>query len=300
MLSNLIGAYKNGNYQVSIYTDGTKIRETYDELATSFEPEFPESMDVKITNYCDMNCAYCHENSDVNGKAGELLHHKFWNTIRPYTEISIGGGNPLSHPQLAELLNLLNDKQIIANLTVNQQHFEQEYDLLKALEANNLIKGLGVSLTNPTEDFIAKIKTIPNAVLHVINGIVTTEDLDKLSGHDLKVLILGYKKFRRGIDYYSQDVILNQEALYTNLEKLIPEFQVMSFDNLAIKQLEVQRLLTKEQWDSFYMGDDGDFTMYIDLVEEKFAQCSVSDVRYHLTNDIVDMFKTVQKNKYMT
>lgn len=41
---NLIGQYKNGNYTVSIYDDGTKIRENDLDF---FEPAFPESMDIK-------------------------------------------------------------------------------------------------------------------------------------------------------------------------------------------------------------------------------------------------------------
>ena len=45
----LLGEYQNGNYTVKIYNDGTKIRETNDDV---FVASFPECIDLKITNNC--------------------------------------------------------------------------------------------------------------------------------------------------------------------------------------------------------------------------------------------------------
>ena len=48
---------KNGNY--TMYLDletGTKIRKNDLDF---FDPEKPESMDIKITNKCDMGCQFC-------------------------------------------------------------------------------------------------------------------------------------------------------------------------------------------------------------------------------------------------
>ena len=53
---SIIGRYKNGNYQVTIFSDGTKIRETDDD---KFIPAFSESCDLKITDKCDGGCAFC-------------------------------------------------------------------------------------------------------------------------------------------------------------------------------------------------------------------------------------------------
>ena len=46
---NLLAKYKNGNYNVKIYDDGTKIR--YNDL-DNLTPEFAESNDVTITTVC--------------------------------------------------------------------------------------------------------------------------------------------------------------------------------------------------------------------------------------------------------
>ena len=90
-------------------------------------------------------------------------------------------------------------------MTVNQRHFEQKQELIKKLVDEKLIYGLGVSLVNPTDEFISLIQQYPNAVIHVINGILKPSDIETLSDKNLKMLILGYKQLRRGGDWYSED-----------------------------------------------------------------------------------------------
>lgn len=290
----IIGRYKNGNYNVTILSDGTKIRETDDD---DFVSDFPENIDIKITNQCDMNCKMCHENSTVNGMHGDILNAKFIDTLHPYTELAIGGGNPLAHPDLIPFLQKLKERKIIPNLTVNQVHFEKEQELLHKLVNENLIYGLGVSLVNATHNFVDLIKQYDNAVVHTINGILTANDIEVLKDKNIKLLILGYKKFRRGIEYYDtkSDIIkVNQEWLNSYLKDITNNFNVVSFDNLAIEQLDVKSLMPEDEWNEFYMGDDGKFTMYIDMVNKKFARCSVAEKRYDLLDNIDDMFKIVK------
>lgn len=291
---NLIGTYQNGNYTVTIYDDGTKIREN--DLDT-FDAAFPECMDVKITNQCDLNCAYCHEDSRNDGLHGDILNPAFIGSLKPFTEIAIGGGNPLAHPDLLPFLRKLKERKVIANITVNQRHFMQDKytALIGNIVAYELVKGIGVSLSDSSNNaFIARLQTIPNTVLHVINGILTKQDIINLSGKNLKMLILGYKMFRRGVLYHNPTVDVNKAILRELLPKMMPHFKVISFDNLAINQLEVKRLFSDKAWERFYMGDDGMFTMYIDLVKQEFARCSVADKRYSLMTDIVDMFAVVK------
>ena len=50
-------SFENGNYTVKLnLLNGTKIRETEDDF---LNPTTIESMDIKITNCCDMGCKYC-------------------------------------------------------------------------------------------------------------------------------------------------------------------------------------------------------------------------------------------------
>jgi hypothetical protein len=291
----LLSTYVNGNYTVSIYDDGTKVREAD---VTEFIPAFPECIDMKITNYCDLGCPYCHEDSTITGKHAVLdsLTEAVLSSLAPYTELAIGGGNPLAHPQLQEFLTLCKSHNIICNLTVNQVHFEQNITWLRGLTDEKLIYGLGISVTDPSMEVIEKIKRFPNAVIHTIAGVTSISDYKRMAGHGLKVLVLGYKQFRRGEVYYARNnVDINLDELQRELMTLAKGFRVISFDNLALKQLDVQSKLPAAVWNEFYMGDDGKFTMYIDLVARKFARNSTSTVRHDLLCNIRDMFAVVTK-----
>lgn len=293
----ILGQYKNGNYDVRIFDDGTKIRVTEEN---DFISEFPENIDIKITNYCDASCKFCHEDSTTSGRHADLKHYilyGFLTTLKPYTELAIGGGNPLDHPQLRMLLSYLRSRGVIPNLTVNQVHFEKSFSEISSLVKNNLIYGVGVSLVNPTDNFLSLISKIPNAVIHTINGVTTMKSYEKLGNKNLKVLILGYKMFRRGVNYYSETVRKNMNELSNNITSLMPKFDVLSFDNLAIEQLDMKSHLSSAEWDKFYMGDDGQFTMYVDLVNGVYAKNSTSKITYPLTNSILEMFKVAKNEK---
>lgn len=295
----LLGSYKNGNTMNHIFSDGTRIRETEDD---EFRFDFASNMDVKICNFCDRGCPFCHEGSTQDGKFGDILNEKFIETLHPYQEIAIGGGDATAHPDLIPFLEKLKAQKVIANITVNQVHFEKKQDLIRKLVDEKLIYGLGVSLVNPTESFINLVKRYPNAVIHVINGVLKASDVAALENNDLKMLILGYKHLRRGNDYFDSDVInikKNQEWLYENLGAILSKFKVVSFDNLALEQLDVRRLLSDRQWEEFYQGEDGTSTYYIDMVERKFAKSSTApfDKRYDLLDSVDEMFQVVLSEK---
>lgn len=294
---NKLGSYKNGNYMVTMFDDGTKIRYNKED---HLDAEFPESIDIKITNCCDRKCHQCHEQSTPDGIHANLKH-PILESLKPYTELAIGGGNPLSHPDLIPFLARMKEKNIICNMTVNIVHFVNNYDLLLGMSKNGLIHGLGISIGSYIEKkHVDMVASFPNAVVHVIAGMIIDQDLTCLYDHNIKLLILGYKDFGRGKDYYKQYspfIQKNIEHLESIMPELIKKFSVISFDNLAIKQLHVQDHLDEEQWKSCYMGDDGEFTMYIDLVKEEYAISSVSPRKPLFSNNIVDVFKEVKKQR---
>lgn len=292
---NLIGKYMNGNVLTKIFSDGTLIRCTEDN---EFKPAFASNIDIKICNRCDMGCPMCHEGSTIDGKLGDIMNEKFVDTLHPYQEVAIGGGNVLEHPDLVQFLEKLKSRNVIANITIHQKHFEENIDLVERLVDGGLVYGLGVSLNSANEHFINNIKQFPNAVIHVINGIFSADDLNALENRGLKLLILGYKQLRRGDKYLRDntiDVIDKQEWLSKMIPSLFNKFDVVSFDNLAIDQLNVGKHLTKGQWDLFYAGDDGSFTFYIDMVERKFAKSSTESLgsRFDLLESVDEMFAQI-------
>lgn len=291
-----MSVYKNGNTIVEIRDDGTKIRFVPDNVPA--RPVYPESIDMKITNYCDMGCPMCHERSSVDGRHGNLSN-KLIESLHPYTEVAIGGGNPLSHPELPEFLTCLKKRKIIANITVHWKEFLKNVDLLRNWTNEGMIHGLGISIDEIVpEEVIEKIKEFPYAVIHTIVGIANKNIIEQFVDKDLNILLLGYKFFGRGIDYkFNHDLRVSKRVIWMkeNLKDYLKRFRAVSFDNLAIEQVKLKELLDPYTYTQMYMGGDGTFTMYVDLVENKYAVSSTSIDRYDIdSNNIDDLFANVR------
>lgn len=296
-MAKLLGSYINGNYSVKIYDDGTKLRYTNDD---EFIAEFPENIDLKVTNYCDAGCLYCHEDSTRAGRHSyPFPSFKFFDSLRPHTELAIGGGNPLSYPDLAKFLRAMKERNIICNITINQIHFEKSWAYINFLSKAGLVKGIGVSVIKPTDKLLSLVEHTNNAVFHTILGIQTLDDFYRISKNNkkFKVLILGYKNFRRGSLYKNKYIDINTTKLASKIMELKSDFQVLSFDNLAIEQLDLKSKVSKAEWKMYYMGDDGNHTMYIDLVNQRFARNSTSEKTYKLLDNIDDMFNIIKQGK---
>lgn len=298
MMLKVLASYTNGNYNVMLMEDGTKLRMNNED---HFKPAFAESYDIKITSVCTgSNCEYCYEGCGPKGKHADL-NQPFFDTIHLGTEIAING-NDLSHPELFDFLQRMKNRGVIVNMTVNQIHFEKYFDILKAWMNDKLIWGLGVSLVEPTTKFIMMMKQIPNAIIHVINGIVTVPQLIKLADNNFKVLILGYKQLQRGKDYYESNSFyvgeLQRDLNKTLFDEIIPQnwFKIISFDNLALEQLNVREHVNGEAWEKNYLGEDGQFSFYIDAVDGTFAKNSVAPAneRYPIMDNVDDMFNFIR------
>lgn len=296
----LLYKYKNGNYDVFLYEDGTKIRYTKE---TTWKSSFAENIDIKLTNKCTgTNCSYCHEGSGPDGKHGDILNLKFWDTLHKGQEVALGGGNVIEHPDFISLLKKLKKIGVISNITLNQFHFLSNIDLIKELIKDNLVYGIGVSLIYPSKTLINALKQaiFKNVVIHTINGILSEYDIKELENKGFKLLILGYKHLRRGNDYFDKEkihILDNQKWLENNILDILNKFEVVSFDNLALEQLNMKDKINKDVWEESYMGDDGTSTFYIDCVNEEFAKSSTAplDKRYKLLDNVDEMFKVIQK-----
>lgn len=307
----IIAEYTNGNTEVKLYNDGTKIRVTNGDTAILTHPE---SMDVKITDYCDLGCAFCHEKSTVKGKhadLGRLLN--VLSELPPGVELALGGGNPLDHPELIPFLEKLNEKGYIPNITINYFHAITYNAIVQELMEKCLVCGIGISMTStsPTviEDLAYSFPKTSNAVFHVINGLTPIDiclpelnRLTKIVGlEETKVLILGYKTFGRGVQFANQkgqDLVERQYDWYTKIGKYLrQEGFVFSFDNLALEQLNIKRFFDAKTWSRCFMGNDGQYTMYIDAVKQQYAKSSTSVDRVNFNDTtLTGFFKSLNEN----
>jgi len=268
--------YKNGNCTVMIHSDGTKVREWPDGETAA--PEFPESLDLKITNACDRNCKWCHESAGTDEHADYSRLLGALEGLPRGVEIAIGGGNPLEHPKLLALLGALRRKRLVANMTLAETHAIDIISTLAGLRADRLLYGLGISgLSESALQFLPDGGAPPSwIVAHTIAGVGEPLDTRQLRRAGCNVLVLGYKQHGRGAAYYDKRVANNIGKWQYFLPTILRVARgVLSFDNLALEQLDVRRYVSAEEWDAHYMGDDGAFTMYYDAVANEYAASSI-------------------------
>lgn len=297
-MKKILGTYANGNYTVMLLSDGTKIR--FNNKAT-MRADFPESIDLKISNKCSGPnglgpCGFCHEQSHPNGELANLSH-PLLDSLHSYTELALGGGNVLEHPDLFPFLSRMKDKNVICNMTLHLDHFLGADSYIKYLQEEGYIYGVGISVNKVIDrDTIDKIMAIPNTVVHTIAGIMPQEGYKSLYDRNIKLLILGYKNYGRGAEYIKHDdgIMDRIGILHDNIMDMMNHFNLISFDNLALEQLRVKDLVNPETWERSYMGDDGGYSMYIDLVKEQFAKSSVSPRNDINSNVIEDLFNQVK------
>ena len=273
----LIAKYKNGNYIVRLYEDGTKIRMNNLDNLTPF---FAESIDVTITEKCSGTkesplCKYCYLGCTEKGKHADLTN-PILDTVHAGTEMAINS-NDMTHPGLEDFLIRMKEKGVFVNITINQKHLKQNIDILTNWQNRKLIWGIGISLTDSTDSILWE-NELKNTVIHVIDGCFSKEDLENLSNHNIKLLILGFKHKGRGIDYYNiykDEVDNNIKYLDEHLMEYKNQFNGFAFDTLAINNLHIQEKVGPEKWALNNMGSEGEYTFFINLIDNTYAISSM-------------------------
>ena len=273
----------NENISIDLST-GTKIR--YKE----YSAHTPESIDIKITNQCDQMCPHCHEESTPDGLSFDVKNALNLLGPLPYpTEIALGGGNPgLCCQEINHLVKAL--PNCIFNVTLNLDHI----DYFNLIQAN----AFGVSIPKnkrfPSDFF----RDIPNCVIHLIAGVNSFKDLEHYILNMPRVLILGYKSVGRGANYFPKEELKTWQIKIGQIFNLIETYKlkdhVVAFDNLALEQLDIKRFFSKQKYDTIYMGSDGAYSMYLDLVKMTYAKSSI-DKQYEIGDkNIETIFKHVK------
>lgn len=252
-------SYINGNYQVKIYEDGTKIRDTLD---LEFRPTRPESIDLNISNYCENNCSFCYLDATKEGVHAKLLNDEFLGQLKAGTELAINYAK--GHTELEEFLKKMKKRKIIVSMTVNEKDYEAGLSLIE----KELIYGLGVSVAEAKEEMLEKTKKFENVVFHIINKITKKETFEKLK--ERKVLVLGFKEKGRAKSGFQTNGELEK-----NLNFLMKNTKILVFDNLALEQLKVKEKIEAKIWEKYFLGNDGQFSMYYDAVSKKAFKSSL-------------------------
>ena len=110
----------------------------------------------------------------------------------------------------------------------------------------------------------------------------------------------GYKKIEA--ESFENTADLLSEILIIGVTRQIKQglvkdwkFNPMAFDNLALQQLDLKDRLSPSP---FYMGDEGQFTLFIDLVTGEYAKSSTSRDRFPIANKNADqIFQHIRTGK---
>lgn len=316
--------YINGNYLVS-YRDRTHTR-NYTALRRNeeFVPEFPDSIDLKITNKCSNNCPYCHESSNSSGKSFNLQRTiEILDNLPSGIEVAIGGGNIIEcSDDFIKLCEYLTKRGISPRVTINHRDLEKFLELYNNLLFNSSSKRLAIGISIESyEDYLRCIEIINTTntscfyltfVYHIIVGIFPYNDLEKLLNatnglycSKCRVLVLGFKQFGKAINQEIKDLDSWRETISSIVYKkrknyINPDSEyILGFDNLAIDQLNIKDLLLKSEWEAYFMGQDFSHTMYVDAVREEFAPTSRSPIEDRQSWDsinIIDYFKKYRES----
>lgn len=279
----LIASYQNGNANIKIHDDGTRIIEFEDELKL----DSPLNIDIRVSTKCSFGlnpstgkafCSFCHEEAKTDGFEAdyEQLKEKLI-SLPQGIELAIGANNITQN--LFDFISWAATKKYIVNLTINQGHIRRDILLLRELINKNLISGLGVSYRSGLKfDVPEEILSYSNTVFHVITGIDKFDEIKELYQKGVKkVLLLGEKNFGFNLGNVDLTTRVHKEW-YWWVGKLFNIFDVVSFDNLALEQLKLSRYFNNKNWNVF---NQGEHSMYLDAANKVYKPSSRS-------NDSVD------------
>lgn len=272
--------YRNGNASVWLdLQDGTRIIEYPDNEPLTLDT--PLNIDIRVSTQCpygynietkQSTCAFCHESALVNGEECHygVLQKVLMDAKLPRgTEIALGVNQVTD--DLMQFVKNLWKLGLVVNITMNERYI-LEFGDTRLKEMMPYVYGLGISYRSlqgclSLPDWISNY---PHTVIHVINGIDDFDDVKELGVKYRKLLILGEKDF--GFNRGKVDLNTQQHKQWkSNVMQLTKIFDIVSFDNLGLQQLEIRGKITDEEYKSFYQGEH---SMYINAVEQYFAPSS--------------------------
>jgi hypothetical protein len=265
--------------------NGTKFRVDFtrdgNEANLNFKSEYPELIDLKITDYCESGCEFCYQNSSKDGK------HAPFSTIeniilsledKPPFEIALGGGEPTSHPDFVNILELCHEKNIVVNFTTKSNDWFSDAKIRDAVV--KYVGGYAKSVTNEYEickeierykilNTLYGYQQIPKLNFHYILDAHPLDNLSKILpnlGYN-PLILLGYKEQGRA-----------KTRPYTNNGwlSLVDNNQRIGVDTLLAKQYESE-MKEKNINDRLYYLEEGKHSLYIDAVTKTYGKSSYCD-----------------------
>lgn len=133
--------------------------------------KFPLAVEIDLTNSCNYNCLYC-RNGMLNKKeyidyddVKKIILELYKNNI---FNVNISGGEPTLHPHFEDIIKLLNEYNIVWNLTTNGSLLDKR--MAKLLKENN-VNSVFITLAGMNDDTDGYIKSARNTYTKAIAAI---------------------------------------------------------------------------------------------------------------------------------
>jgi len=289
-------ARQDGDYWTIFHRgSGTKLRITFegdDFESMPTRSSAPELVDIKITDYCPYECAFCYQGSTKEGQHASVdwlgsLAYKLGKA--KVFEVALGGGEPTLHPHFVDILGRFRYYGIVPNFTTkNLGWLEDEekreaifdragafaYSVENAKDVNRLaesLERLDVTYTHRFDPGYRKI-----TVQHIVGVVEEYEFLKVLMActkHRLPLTLLGYKDVGRGPEFGRKpeakwlDIL--SDFCSTNWMCVGIDTALVDryWDQLVEKGIS-KRLMTREE---------GQFSCYIDAVDKTMNTSSYNN-----------------------
>ncbi len=278
---------------------GNKMRLSIDDPHLSADSytkaSTPELVDLKITDWCDRGCAFCYQSSTTKGVHAPMERIeaiiKMLAELNVF-EVAIGGGEPTSHPQFAEILRMICAAGMVPNFTTYSDRWLVGDDLVAAVVET--VGGIGVSCLSAKDlDLVRKIHErltkvwqkndnystrMPKIMAqHVVGSVpldVTAEFVKESCEQYHPVLLLGYKEVGFGAKYNRHDDA--NADLY--LKIAVGEAQQNQWVSLSIDTALVSRYPKLPEIlgapEALVSSPEGKFSCYVDAVDGLIAPSS--------------------------
>jgi organic radical activating enzyme len=295
--------------------NGYKVRLSFDFNSVAPEKStIPELIDIKLTDYCPYECTFCYQGSTKEGRHVDTESFKeIINQLHEYGvfEIALGGGEPTLHPHFDELINYINEKNIVVNITTRnttwiKKYIDELFEGFSNFGYKPKIKAVAIS-TEDTE-IIDQIDTYINKVsrkerrryvsideikkhiqFQYIVGI--NEKLEsillKCIFDQYRVTLLGYKTTNRGSLLKPK-----KEEWMKVVQKLGWGRSCVGIDTVLAK--ECKDIMSEEFDELLLEKHEGRFSCYIDAVNYKIGPssfCAAEDMMPF--TDLKENFKAI-------
>jgi len=264
---------------------GTKIRMSFEEPGFITNPKvasLPELVDIKVTDFCDIGCSFCYQGSTKKGKGSAYSVYMITDILTEMMvfEVAIGGGEPTTWTELPHLVDALQRKGIVPNITTKSLAWLLAPEKARQIMSSCGSIGFSVSSEKDMKNLTEALSLYPEELrkkitAHVVLGVssepVTKDILWLAEINKQPVLLLDFKRTGRGKAFpaksYKWILPFLKEQTRTR------EFTI-SIDTPLAARLGTEKLEDIGICTSLFTTKEGSHSCYIDFVEEFVAPSS--------------------------